>query len=230
MIRSHVLLDLDGTLSDSSPGITRCVQFAFETCGYRPPTDDEVRPMIGPPFEVTFPAVGVRPTDVERVILAYREEYESAGLFENTMYPGIVAMLDALAGDGHTLSLATAKPQPTAVRILEHFGILDRFHVRAGATVDVGTGRRTKGEVISYALGELGLSTHELQRGDNPVVMVGDRDHDVEGASLNQLPCIGVTWGFGNRQELHHAGAAVIVDTPDEVAAAVQATYRFRRP
>jgi len=223
---THVLIDLDGTISDSSPGIARSLQHAFSVCGYEPPTDEQVRTVIGPPFEVGLPTLGIPVDDVERVVWAYRGRYEDVGLFENTVYPGIAEMLDELVAAGHTLSLATAKPETTATRIIEHFGFTDHFAFQAGATIEVGTGRRTKAEVIEYALISLGLGATDLPR----VVMVGDRDHDVEGAHLNGIDCIGVAWGFGSPGELETAGASALVDTPAEVAAAVAATYRSVRP
>jgi phosphoglycolate phosphatase len=216
--RTHVLLDLDGTITDSHLGITRSIVHAFSSCGYEPPDDAVMRSMIGPPFEITFPTVGIPIDDVERVIDAYRERYEDVGLFENELYDGVVAMIDELA-DAHVLALATAKPEHTARRIVDHFGLGDRFAVQAGALTDVGSGRRTKGEVITNALERLGI-VHGPH-----VVMVGDRDHDVEGAHLNGIDCIGVTWGFGDRAELERAGAVAIVDTPGDVAAAVSTSY-----
>jgi phosphoglycolate phosphatase len=231
---THVLLDLDGTLSDSSPGIARSLQYAFATCGYEPPTDEQVRAVIGPPFEVSFPTLGIPHDDIERVVEAYRFRYEDIGLFENTVYPGIAEMLEELVAAGFTLSLATAKPQQTAVRIVEHFGFTSHFEIQAGATIEVGSARRTKAEVITYALGELGVLDDDgsvLPSGaGHHVVMVGDRDHDVEGALHNGIDCIGVTWGFGSHAELTDAGAAVLVDSPADVAAAVATTYRSRRP
>jgi phosphoglycolate phosphatase len=222
---SHVLLDLDGTISDSSPGIGASLRHAFGTCGYPEPTDETVRSLIGPPFELSLPTVGIPVGDVERVILAYRDRYEDVGLFENSVYVGVAEMLDELRAAGHTISLATAKPQHTAIRIIEHFGFSDYFAVQAGATGDVGSSRRTKAEVIEYALGQLGVTSIH----DHDIVMIGDRDHDVEGANLNLIPCIGVTWGFGSPEELAGAGAAALVDSPGEVAAAVAATYRSGR-
>jgi phosphoglycolate phosphatase len=223
---SHVLLDLDGTISDSSPGIARSLQYAFVECGYEPPTDEAVRTVIGPPFEVGLPSLGIAVHDLERVVAAYRVRYEDVGLFENTVYPGIADMLEQLTAAGHVLSIATAKPEGTAKRIIEHFGFGEFFAVQAGATEGVGFGRRTKAQVIDDALIRLQLAPADL----GGVVMVGDRDHDVEGAHLNGIECIGVTWGFGSADELRDAGAAVLVDTPGEVAAAVQATYRSVRP
>jgi len=228
--RTHVLLDLDGTLSDSSAGIGRSLQHAFTACGYPPPTDAQVRNVIGPPFEVSFPTLGIPADDIERVVGAYRERYEDVGLFENTVYPGVAQMLDDLRSAGHVLALATAKPEVTAKRIVEHFGFTHHFELQAGATIEVGSGRRTKAEVITYALAELSLLDTSGRLNGHHVVMVGDRDHDVEGATLNGIDCIGVTWGFGSVDELTDAGATALVDSPAEVAAAVAATYRSGRP
>jgi len=222
---TYVLLDLDGTLSDSSPGIARSLRHAFERCGYPPPTDEQVRRVIGPPFEVSFPTLGIPGHDIARVVDAYRERYEEIGLFENELYPGIGEMLDELRAAGHVLSLATAKPQTTAVRIVEHFGLTAYFSVQAGATTEVGSHRRTKAEVITYAMARLGVANGSR----SSVVMVGDRDHDVEGATSNGIDCIGVTWGFGSRDELTSAGASALVHEPGEVADAVTATYRSGR-
>jgi phosphoglycolate phosphatase len=94
----------------------------------------------------------------------------------------------------------------------------------------VGSGRRTKAEVITHALAELSLLDTSGRLNGHHVVMVGDRDHDVEGANLNGIDCIGVTWGFGSVDELTDAGATALVDSPAEVAAAVAATYRSGRP
>ena len=218
--RTHVLLDLDGTISDSSVGIGRSLRHAFSECGYLPPTDEQVRSVIGPPFELGLPTLGIPPDDVPRVVDAYRVRYEDVGLFENELYPGIAEMFGALADAGYVLALATAKPQHTAIRIIEHFGFTDAFAIQAGATVDVASVRRTKADVITYALAELGISAGPH------VVMIGDRDHDVEGALLNSIDCIGVTWGFGSAIELTEAGAVALVDLPMEVVPAVAATYR----
>ncbi len=222
--RTHVLLDLDGTISDSSLGIGRSLQHAFSACGYEPPTHEQVRSVIGPPFELSLPTLGVPPGDVERVVETYRVRYEDIGLFENEVYAGVAEMLTDLVDRGYVLALATAKPQHTAIRIIEHFGFTDAFALQAGATAHVGSTRRTKADVITYALGQLGVDAGPH------VVMVGDRDHDVEGALLNGIDCIGVTWGFGDRDELVGAGAVTAVDVPHEVVPAVDATYRRVRP
>ncbi len=212
-----MLLDLDGTLSDSEPGILRSLQWACEVEGFPIPDEAQVRSVIGPPFEVGLPSIGIPDDALFRVIKTYRERYETIGLFENTLYDGIVPMLDELAAAGLSLSIATAKPEVTAVRILEHFGLTERFAYMVGATLT--QERRAKHQIITHALQLLGLSG-----GDN-VVMVGDRDHDVHGALQNGMPCLGVTWGYGSIEELLTAGAFALADRPADVVDLVRAPY-----
>ena len=211
MTRTHVLIDLDGTLSDSHAGIARSLQYAFAECGFEPPTDHAVRDAIGPPFEVSFPKLGVGPDDFERVVDKYRERYNDIGLFENTVYDGIPEMLETLRADGLTLALATAKPEEPARRITTHFGLSHHFAFEAGSSGKSGN-RRTKADVITYALAALSISA-----GDH-VVMLGDRNHDVEGAIANGIDCIGVSWGFGSHKELAGAGAIAVANRPADVA------------
>lgn len=222
--RTHVLLDLDGTLSDSEPGILRSLQWACEREGFPIPTDEEVRSVIGPPFELGLPSIGIPDDALVRVINTYRERYTTIGAFENTLYDGIVEMLDALAELGLSLSIATAKPEQTAHPILDYFGITDRFDVRAGATLT--PERRTKAQVIDHALRELEIHA-DPDLGDH-VIMVGDRNHDVHGAMHHGITCIGVTWGYGSIPELLSAGAVALADTPADVVELVQQPYRFR--
>jgi phosphoglycolate phosphatase len=219
MSLTHVLIDLDGTISDSSPGIGRSLRAAFAACGYAAPDERQVRAAIGPPFELTFPHLGVAEHDIARVIDAYRVRYEDVGMYENELYPGVVDMLTTLA-ETFTLAVATAKPEPTARRIIQHFGLDSHFAAVVGASPEVGAGRRTKAEVITHALTVL-----EIEPGPH-AVMVGDRDHDVDGARHNGLDCLGVAWGFGSREELWAAGAAAIVETPAEVVDAARDAYR----
>jgi phosphoglycolate phosphatase len=213
--RTHVLIDLDGTISNSLPGIARSLQYAFAECGFEPPTDDAVRAIIGPPFEISFPILGVPVADMAPVVAKYRERYNDIGLFENEMYGGVPEMLEALLSDGLSLALATAKPEAVARRITAHFDVARHFVYEAGASVMLEDNRRSKDQVITYCLTELGIAA-----GDH-VVMLGDRDHDVEGALANGIDCVGVTWGFGSADELSGAGAHRIVDHPADVLAAV---------
>ncbi len=222
--RTHVLLDLDGTLSDSEPGILRSLQWACEKEGFPIPTEAEVRSVIGPPFEIGLPSIGIPDDALERVINKYRERYETIGAFENTLYDGILDMLDELAALGLSLSIATAKPEQTAHPILDYFEISDRFDCRAGASMT--SERRTKAQVINHALRELEI--HADPDLSDHVIMIGDRNHDVHGAMHHGITCIGVTWGYGSVEELLKAGAVALADSPSEVADLVMQPYRFR--
>lgn len=214
--RSYVLFDLDGTLTDSAPGIIASLQHALLAEGLAVPAEEVLLGAIGPPFEVGLPLLGIPTEQVVAIVARYRERYETVGLYENGLYDGVVEMLDALAAAGLVLGVATAKPEPSARRIIEHFGLMDRFAVLTGATYE--PGRRTKTEVVAHALAELGL-------GDGAsVVMVGDRDHDVLAAQELGLASIGATWGYGSRHELTAAGAHVLADTPADVIALVRSS------
>jgi phosphoglycolate phosphatase len=219
--RTHVLLDLDGTLSDSEPGILNSLQWACMVEGFPIPTEDEVRSVIGPPFELGLPSIGIPDDALERVIDRYRERYADTGAYENTLYDGIVEMLDALAAAGYSLSIATAKPEVTAHPILDYFGISERFEVRAGATLT--SERRSKSQVIDHALYELGL--HADPDVWEHVIMIGDRDHDVLGAMQHHIPCIGVLWGYGSIEELLGAGAVALAESPADVVELVAQEY-----
>lgn len=219
--RTHVLLDLDGTLSDSEPGILRSLQWACEQEGFPVPTEEQVRSVIGPPFEIGLPTIGIPDDALERVVDRYRERYAAIGAFENTLYDGIVEMLEALSNDGLVLAVATAKPEVTAHPILDHFDISTWFRVRAGATLT--PERRNKAEVIDFALRSLAIHA-DPDLGDH-VIMVGDRDHDVHGALHHRIPCIGVTWGYGTPVELLSAGAVALAESPSDVVELVHGTY-----
>ena len=223
--RTHVLFDLDGTISDSEPGILRSLQWACEQEGFPVPTEAQVRSVIGPPFEIGLPSIGIPDDALERVIATYRDRYERIGAYENTMYDGIIDVFDALAELGMSLSIATAKPEVTAHPILDYFGISERFDVRAGATLT--SERRTKAQVIDHALRELEINA-DPDLIDH-VIMIGDRDHDVHGAMHHGITCIGVTWGYGSVEELLTAGAVALAETPADVVELVQQPYRFRK-
>jgi phosphoglycolate phosphatase len=222
--RTHVLLDLDGTLSDSEPGILNSLQWACMVEGFPIPTEEEVRSVIGPPFELGLPSIGIPDDALERVIDRYRERYADTGAYENTLYEGVIEMLDALAAAGYSLSIATAKPEVTAHPILDFFGISERFEVRAGATLT--SERRTKAQVIDHALRELGI--HADPELWDHVIMIGDRDHDVLGAMQHRVPCIGVLWGYGSVEELLTSGAVALAESPSDVVELVGQAYRER--
>lgn len=199
-----VIFDLDGTVSDSAPGILASLDHAFTDTGLTPPKN-LVR-FIGPPFQTAFEAEGFTPDEIARLLGSYRDHYWDTGAFINTVYPGVEAVLTALADEGYRLAIATSKPEPTARRILEYFGFTSRFEIIGGATFDMG--RATKADVLSYVLDQLHICEP---------VMVGDRYHDVQGSAAFDIPCIGVNWGYAAPDELFEAGARWIINHPDQI-------------
>jgi phosphoglycolate phosphatase len=205
-----VLFDLDGTLVDSTPGIWASVRVAAAELGLPEPTADQLNAMVGPPLQDGFALVlGVPAPGVPRAVAAYRAHYAAGALLDVTVYDGVPELLAGLVGDGATLAVATSKPEPFAVRVLEHSGLRPFFASVHGATLD-GTVRH-KDQVVAAA-----LAAHP--DGERPV-LVGDRAHDVLGAAAHGVPCIGAGWGPAPDGEL--AGAAVVVATPGEVPAAL---------
>lgn len=225
--RRLVLFDLDGTLVDSTPGIWASIRVAAARLGLPEPTPGQLRSMVGPPLEEGFAgAFGLTGADVDRAVLAYREHYTAgamsgqpptpgtpAAMFDATVYPGIPELLTVLGDDGAVLAVATSKPEPFAVRILEHVGLLGAFATVHGATLDGAV--RHKEQVVAAA-----LAAHP--DGVAPV-LVGDRLHDVLGARVHGVPCIGAGWGPAPPGELAAAGAAAVVATPAGVRAALAA-------
>jgi phosphoglycolate phosphatase len=208
-----VLFDLDGTLSNSEPGICSTLKVAITEVGLAVPSDEVLRTTIGPPFATGLPAIGVPEHLVERVTLAYRAIYEETGLFDTCMYDGVAEMLDELGEHGCTLCVATSKPETSARRVIEHLGLSDRFKVLGAAGDDYV--RHTKAEVIADVIDQLGfVASDEL-------VMVGDRRFDVEGAIAHGIDTIGAGWGYGSAGELREAGAWAIADHPADVVAII---------
>lgn len=210
MAEKYILFDLDGTLSDSAPGITKSVAYALEKFGfvrdYR-----ELGYFVGPPLsEVFMSKYGMSEEESDRAIKLFRERFEKTGIFENTAYDGIGEMLLKLSKSGKKLILATSKPEKYAKLIVERYGFTNYFHFIGGATMDEKV-RTKKDEVISYCLSECNISK------DDECIMVGDRMHDVEGAAKFGINTVGVLYGYGTREELEKAGACHICETVSDL-------------
>lgn len=212
---SYVFFDLDGTVCNTEEGILNSVTYAVDRMGLRRQDRSEMLHFIGPPLARTFAAdYGLTEADARRAVDFYREYYAATGIFESHLYDGIPELLDRLRGAGYTLALATCKPTVSAVRVLEHFGIRDRFEVVSGPEFD-GT-REEKHEVIAYAMEQLGAAD------PGRILMIGDRRDDVLGAARCGIRCAGVLWGFGSEAELTGAGAAVLLHTPAEADGVIE--------
>ena len=201
-----ILFDLDGTLTDSQEGITRCVQYALAHFGIEVEDLSTLRKFIGPPLTESFKAFyGMDEHDAHVGLMKYRERFLDVGWAENAVYPGVEALVQKLRGAGKRLLLATSKPEAQARRIMEHFGLAPYFeHICGPGPND--PDHYGKAEVIRDALARAGIT------GAAGVIMVGDRRHDVEGAHKMGLPCIGVLYGYGSREELEKSGAEFVAE------------------
>ncbi len=201
-----ILFDLDGTLTDPKEGITKCVAYALHHFGIQVKDLDSLICYIGPPLAVSFPEYhGISEEDTPTAVAKYRERFSEIGWAENVPYAGIEELLAALKRAGKTLLVATSKPEVFAVRILEHFGLAKYFDLICGAPMHAPKGHG-KADVICDALKRAGIS------GLSDAVMVGDRLHDVEGAHKVGLPCIGVLYGYGDREEMEACHADDIAE------------------
>ena len=200
-----ILFDLDGTLTDSAPGILNSVRYACRKLGLPIPGEETLRRFLGPPLIASFrELMGLDAADADRAVSAFREYFPTKGLFENEVYPGVPALLADLKAAGKTVILATSKPEAFARRIMEHFDLAQYCDFICGATLD--ETRTDKAEVIAYALETAGITDK------TGLVMVGDREHDVLGAKKNGLPCIGAVYGYGTAEELTAAQRKQVVD------------------
>lgn len=206
----YVLFDLDGTLTDSAPGIINSVIYALKKYGIEVDDRKSLYKFVGPPLADSFENYyGFSKEKIEKTIEYYHEYYRDKGMFENLVYEGLESLLKTLKDNNMTLIVATSKPQVFAQKILEHFNIAKYFTCIAGSNLD-GT-RSKKGEVIKYALESCGIT--DLSE----VIMIGDRKYDIIGAKQAGVSSIGVLYGYGDRNELEKAGADFIADTVEDI-------------
>lgn len=201
----YILFDLDGTLTDSGPGIINAIQYALKGLGMAA-EDPAVlaHSFIGPPLTVSFPQVyGFSPERTAEAIALFHEYYDRQGVYENQPYPGIPALLEQLKERGKRMALATSKPLNLAERVLRHFDLRRYFDHVCGGSMD--GSRNAKKDVIEDALHAFPVQDR------SQAVMVGDRYLDVAGAHANRLACIGILYGgYGTRREMEEARADFI--------------------
>jgi phosphoglycolate phosphatase len=203
-----IFFDLDGTLTDPKPGITRSIQYALDKLGQPTiPTEDELTWCIGPPLRASFVKL-LGEASADLAVSLYRERFSDIGLYENAVYAGVEDVLTALRQSGHRLFVATSKAHVFADRIIDHFDLRRHFERVFGAELD-GT-RADKSDLLAYALKTTAVESSHA-------VMIGDRSHDMIGARNNGIKGIGVLYGYGSAQELTAAGASHLCATPNAV-------------
>ena len=219
-----VLVDLDGTLLDPKPGILGSIQYALRCLGAPVPPIDDLAWAIGPPLRTTFPRLLGAGDRTEEAVALYRENYRNGAMYDAVVYTGIPQALETFSVAGCRLIVATAKPHFFARPILEHFDLARHFAAIHGPELD-GT-NDSKADLIAHI-----VERHRLDTA--AVIMIGDREHDVNAATRNSIRTVGVTWGYGSADELTAAGAAALCPSPHDLAQAaldlLRAPARFTR-
>lgn len=200
--RKCLLWDLDGTLTDPADGIVHSVQYALRHYGLWAERE-ELLSFIGPPLADSFSEkFGFSEEKSREAVEIYREYFRKDGWLENAPYPGIHSLLSRLQVAGFQHYLASSKPEPLCRQILAHFE-LDRYFEEIAGSDFEGT-RARKEQVLAWLLEQCQISSEQA-------LMIGDRKFDVQGAAQFAIPCIGVLWGYGSREELETAGAWKVV-------------------
>jgi len=206
----YILFDLDGTLTDSAIGITNSIMYALKHFEILIEDRSELYKLVGPPlYDTFFNYFNFTEEESYLAIELFREYYNEKGMFENLVYPGIPKLLLNLKKKDKKLILATSKPTYYAEKILKHFDLLKYFDFVAGSNLD-GTCRE-KGEIIQFSLDSCNITE------SSNAIMIGDRKHDVIGASKCKIKSIGVLYGYGDKNELEDAGPDYLVETVEEL-------------
>ena len=205
----YILFDLDGTLTDSGPGIMNGFEYALGKMGIDIPDRSSLRKFVGPPLGDSFEkTLGFSPEDAAKGIAFYREYYADKGVYENDVYPGVFELLDKLKASGKKMIVATTKAELMANVVMDHFGLRKYFDLMVASN---NTDRKNKIDVLKYAIENGGVDIEKA-------VMIGDRFYDVTGASHFGIDSVGVLYGYGSRQELEDAGATYIAETVENLS------------
>ena len=203
MVYRAAILDFDGTVARTEEGITRSVAHALNALGKPVPDAATLRRFIGPPLYAScMDITHLSPDEAERAVALYRERYGTVGLYEAEIYSGLPEMLVALRAEGMYTCVASGKPEAFLRRIIARFEMEALFDAVAGP--DPG----------SHSADKSGEILRALPAGVTPAqaCMVGDRRFDIESGKKLGMTTVGVTWGYGDREELQRAGADFIVE------------------
>ena len=216
---AFVFLDLDGTLTDSGPGIINAFNYALGQMGY-PDLGDDANWVVGPSLWDSLTKLGMPAELHDQTVAHYRDAYRGGEMFNNRLYDGVLGQLSDLKSRGYRLCLATSKPIAYAGDIVAHFGVSDFLDYEFGSELD-GT-RTDKTELLAYGLAQTGCDPRDA-------IMIGDRHYDVIGARNNGMGCLGALYGFGTLDELTTASATDILHAATDMATAVTKHLKLER-
>ncbi len=191
----NILFDLDGTLTDSKPGIVDSLEYALDKMNIKLQDKSVLSKFIGPPLKFSFNEyIGLEGDDINKAIDYYREYFAQKGIYGNKLYDGMEDMLKNLKALGKNLIVATSKPTVFATKIIENFNVTGYFSYISGA--DLSESHADKSGIILHALKECKVTNLD------DAIMVGDRRYDIHGAKTVGIKSIGVLYGYGDLEEL----------------------------
>ena len=207
-----ILFDLDGTISDSGPGITRSVAYSLKKFGIIIDDISTLNYFVGPPLKDSFRNnFGFDEEQSEKAVEYYREWYRDKGIHETTVYPGMAELVRKLHDMGKTIALATSKPTVFAKMVIEDYGLTDCFDLILGCELD--GSRVEKPEIIAECLEFFGITEEEKHR----AVMIGDRCYDILGARACGIASIGLTFGYAPEGEMEEVKPDYIAHSAEDI-------------
>jgi len=203
---THIIFDLDGTLTDNTPGIRNSLKYALEKMQIHDFKEEYLEQFIGPPLQWGFRNLfGMNERNTQLAVEYFREYFGENGLYENEPYPGIRELLEDLSFAGTKMYIATSKLEKYALKIMEYFEF-DKYIVQLKGA-DYGGKKATKTKIISD------LMTSQQLISSNKIAMIGDTVFDIEGGKENGLTTVAVTYGFGKKDNLQRANPDFLVES-----------------
>ena len=200
-----IYFDLDGTLTNPKPGISRSIQYALTRLDRAAPTEDELTWCIGPPLRASLKKLLGTDDLADRRCCSIASGSPTSASSRTKSIPASKTLYPRLPVPGRRLFVATSKPGVYAERIIDHFKLRGYFERVFGSELD-GT-RSDKTDLLGYALRSAGVDPAKA-------TMIGDRSHDMVGARNNGMTAVGVLYGYGSEAELLGAGAHHVCATP----------------
>jgi phosphoglycolate phosphatase len=208
----HLLFDLDGTLVDSFPGISRSINETLTTIGRDPVPVDELRQFVGKRLAVIFSALLGAGDEmlVDRAVEIYRPLFDEVGILDSRVFPGVPEALTTLRNAGHSLQVVTVRSLGSARLVVRHFGLDRYFDAVHGPDRTQRSG--DKADLVRAALEHAGADPRDT-------IMIGDRADDVRAARAHGVHAVAVRWGYGADDELRDAAPDYFVETIDDLVA-----------
>jgi phosphoglycolate phosphatase len=207
---SHIIFDLDGTLTDNTQGIGNSIQYTLGKMHIDGYSEDILKQFIGPPLQWGFKNLfGMNERNVKLAVEYFREYYADKGFQENEPYSGIFEMLEELHNTGKKMYIATSKLEKYAQQIMEHFEF-DKYIIQLNGA-DYSGKKGTKSTIITNLLEMQQLTPSEK------IVMIGDTVFDIKGGKENGLATIAVNYGFGKEEDLINSDPDYFVEDVEEL-------------